>query len=263
MDKLGAYVKGLSFLPESCRHPRWALRIYREDVKNFLRFGKDAPKKYQLIYVPTKQISLTLSILPRPPVLSKVYSPEEVQIGPRPLHGPNVIVPGDWDKAVLPIMENRIVARTVRKLETGKSWEAVGEIDLMKRLIHICGEEDGCRSLKDLVRRYRALDELFAVVWSGRHLLPQSVATKGQFRERGGIGLAVSRTGQLILGDNGNHRLAAARYYGVPMVPACLQVVHVDFVRTGGWQAMLDESRQYIRTLIHRPKRALSNYPIR
>ncbi|MCG5532275.1 hypothetical protein LRF89_02330 [Halorhodospira sp. 9621] len=256
MEEQARHGKNTHSFPEYCRHPRWALRIFREDVKNVLRFGKDAPRKYQLVYVPPHFIEWTLSVLPRPPVLSKVYPRNAVQIGPRPLHEPNVIVPGDWDKAVLPIMENRIVARTVRKLETGASWEAVGEIDLMNRLIEICGEEDGCRSRRDLVQRYRKLDELFAVIGSRRRLLPQSAVTKGRLRERGGIGLAISRTGRLILGDNGNHRLAAARYYGIPMVPACLQVVHVDFVRTGGWRLMLGESRQYMKKLARGAERS-------
>jgi hypothetical protein len=113
----------------------------------------------------------------------------------------------------------------------------------MLEIIEIKGEADGCKSIDDLDRRYDRLDMLAREVELHRRLKTRKELGVASFREKGGINVALGRSGEVIKLEGGSHRLAIATHFRLPVVPVCVRLVHEDFVKSGGFRKLLAASR--------------------
>jgi hypothetical protein len=212
------------------------LRVARWDLAARLAHGAGAPMKFQRLWVEPRAIALRLDFpatgrggQSRGAALAALRRRQRAVLG------------GDWDLAGAPLGQAGSVNAMVRqKLETGASWEAVGEIRRTRRLLA------GRKAQRDaLVKaRYRDLDALIEHVRGGGEMLPQSSLRRMAFREMGGMEVAIDRHGRFLRVGEGNHRLAIAQHFGLPRIPVCLLAVHVDCVASGRFRAILAESER-------------------
>jgi hypothetical protein len=143
------------------------------------------------------------------------------------------ILEGDWDKQTKAIAETRKYKACFQRFEQGKSWAETGLFGYLERRIAQYGVFDNCRSLKDIVVRYDAIDRMYDQLAMKREILPQDVLP-GYFRkEYGGIYCHIDRAGDPIRYHNGNHRFAIAKILKIPEIPFHVGVVHVDAIRQG------------------------------
>src|SRR6056297_637706 len=146
------------------------------------------------------------------------------------------IAPGDWDQATTPIADVKHISRTVAHFEKGLDWQATGEVSWMMENIAQFGVQDGCRSFEDVTARCEAIDKLKSLAERDGRLLSRRDLNPGNFREKGGIGISLSRTGELIWFSDGAHRLAIARLLRLEEIPVCLHMIHAEAALTGAWQ---------------------------
>jgi hypothetical protein len=218
--------------------PGWASRaatfskIVLTDARNRLRYGLGCPVRFQLEWVDPLSIRYSTRYFPIRPrqylLLGQDLDHLEILA-----ERARFVSPGDWDLAVSPIDQVGAVARFKDRLATGRSWEEVGEIPWMMANIEGRGLQDGCRSLADVTDRCNRLDSLHEVWKLAGGVLTQRQLDPLRFREMGGVGVAIGRSGDLIWMDGGAHRLALAQHLRLPRMPVCLVLVHERAVREG------------------------------
>jgi hypothetical protein len=140
---------------------------------------------------------------------------------------------GDWDFDVIAFSTSLKYQGVVEHFEHGIPW---GETTVFRKRYGPAmaerGEVMGCTSIDSLIRRYElTIDPLFDSLRS-RGLRPPSI--------REGVSpvhVMVGRSGDLIWGAGGNHRLAIAKLLDVEWIPARVLVRHVE------WQAIRERVR--------------------
>jgi hypothetical protein len=141
------------------------------------------------------------------------------------------IAGGDWDLHTAPIEDVAPVRHTLRRYREGLPWERTGELDWMMANIGQNGAQDGCRTHEEVLARCARLDALKAYIEEGGPFLTRKQIDPAAFRERGGIGVAVGRSGDLIWMDGGAHRLGIALALELAQIPIALVMVHSETLR--------------------------------
>lgn len=200
---------------ERLEQPLAAARAWRgavtKDVSNVLRYGRDAPRRHQLIQVERQALDRWLR------------GPQRRQLAGASGH----VLDGDWDLDTGPITALPKIRFCFAHWVGGLTWEETGAYDRHLREIATAGGRyDGCSTLDDVVARYEQLDTLFERVARERRLRTRRELPDHVFRELGGIGVHIVRDGEPVWGFDGSHRLAMAWVLELPWVPAQLGVVH-------------------------------------
>ena len=187
------------------------------DVPRMVRYGANAPRVHELVWVDPCSIRYAL------------LEPTRSQLKRQKGH----VVGGDWDLHV-DCIDDRVKFRICyRRWRDGLSWEDAGAYDdHLARIEKAGGRYDGCVTREDVIARYAAFDEMFNQVVREGGLRTRDQLTGRRFREAGGIGIHIGRNGQPIWGFDGSHRLAAARVLALPVIPATLGAVHAQSVKT-------------------------------
>lgn len=112
----------------------------------------------------------------------------------------------------------------------GVSWEETGIYEYYIGLLQHSNGMDGIYSLADVVERYKRVDDLFEEVRLERRLKTRAELHGNAFREHGGVFVHVGRSGSLIFGLGGYHRLSIAKILGIDEIPAQIGMVHASVV---------------------------------
>lgn len=202
------------------------------DIRNYVRYGKRRPKKYQLAWCDPANIKLsTVYFIPvEGGYLRHGHQRDVVSLRSKYRQ---FIAGGDWDRDVVDIDDASIIHRTKERFQQDASWHDVGEIDWMMKNINRFGIQDGCTNIEDVLDRCERLDVLFHYFSLNQRFLPQKELRRFSFRELGGIGVGIDRDGELIWVKGGAHRLAMAQVLGLSKIPICLQIVHEDALKAG------------------------------
>jgi len=197
-------------MPTARRIQRYA-SILSQDATNRIRYGQVAPRYAQRIWVTPSTVSHAVSggsLLPPRTDSGRVRS-------------------GEWDLNSVPIDTVPKVRYSLMHWEEGTPWSETGVYEYMLGLIERRGGEvDGCRSLEDIVERYRRLDLMFEQIRQEACFRTRAQLQSRSFRERGGVLMHIDRLARPVFGRGGSHRLAAARALDLPTMPAQLGVVH-------------------------------------
>lgn len=146
------------------------------------------------------------------------------------------VLDGDWDLAAQPLTESPKFRFCVDHWQNGTPWEATGAYEHMWRLVEAAAARghapDGCRTMDDIVARYRRLDDLYeAVKAEGRLKTAFELGLSSSHRkEPGGILIHLDRHGRPLFGGAGHHRFAIAYVLGHRRAPAQLGITHAAFV---------------------------------
>lgn len=197
------------------KHPLRGLLI---DVPNRLKFGAHAPRYAERIWV-------------------------------RPDHCQHYIESADfraWCGTRVRRMSGRVISRWPESLQKPlkdnpklnycfahwidkKSWADAGAIDFMLGRIDASAEgvSDGCRTRQDVLRRFQALDKIWAEVEEAGQLPTREHLLPGNFRELGGVMIHIGPGGAPVFSGAGCHRLAMAMTLAKAF-PAQLGCVHIS-----------------------------------
>jgi hypothetical protein len=183
------------------------LRDRGRRIANVIRFGANAPRPNERIWIDPSEVRYALGGLP-------VLSGHVVDRWP----------PAD----PVPFDEHVHVRFALAHWRDGVPWEETGALDYMLEQIRRRGRQDGCFDLDDVRRRYERLDELFETIRRERRLRTQSELDPSVRDEDGGILIHIGPAGEPAIGDSGKHRLTIAKLLGLTHVPARIGYVHRD-----------------------------------
>lgn len=188
------------------------LRALRIDDKNRKRFGEDAPRFAELLWIPTADLKDSL----------KLGSSKD-----------SARVIKDWPHhSAVPVRELPSIRACLEHWQYGLSWESTGIIQQMLDKIDSVGKVDRLKSRNDVEERYRSIDELYESVSSKGQLKSRSELIPGNFREEGGILVHIGPGGVPFFGKKGHHRLAIALALKLEYIPAQLGVVHISAINS-------------------------------
>ena len=211
-----------SAMAQSLRNAGLAARSLVVEVVNIARFGRDAPRFAERIWVDPAALTTTLG-------------PDDYDLGKA---ASGSVLGGDWDLHAWQSKAN-VVEACVLHWRDGAPWADTGAYDYVLAAIARSpdGAFDGCRTLADVERRHAQMDAMFKQVATERRLRPRDELPGHQFREVGGIRVHVGRRANLIRGGDGAHRLGMALALELTVIPAMIGCVHAEAIRS--WRASL------------------------
>jgi hypothetical protein len=180
------------------------------DIGNTVRYGKGAPSAGDRIWIYPKDVSLEVAGLYR--------------------HQTGLVI--DWsivgNKKISKVEDGFKYRACYERWVNGASWESTGIHEFMLSLISQRGAPvDGCRSLEEIIARYKKLDKLFFEMEKGSSFMTRDdIRGVSSGKEFGGVYVHLDEDGSLIFGGGGYHRLAIAKILSVPVIPAQIGVVH-------------------------------------
>ncbi len=197
---------------------KYHLRAFWIDSWNRLRFGADAPRYAERIWVPPGACKRYVEAAD----LASFFGARVRQMSGR--------VVRDWPEHLEQPFENHPkLTYCWGHWRDGKDWQASGAIDFMLSRIAVSptGVTDKCRTLEDVERRYAALDDIWDDVRSRGRLPTRQELEPGTFREVGGVLMHLGPGGEPIFSGAGCHRFAMAMLLDASF-PAQLGCVHVS-----------------------------------
>lgn len=183
------------------------LRARRIDNANKHEFGPNAPLYGERIWVAPGDVRLVVLNGPRRRESGRVKD-------------------GDWDLKAEPVESDPKIAYCLRHFRDGQDWYSSGAIAHMEALISKNGSADGCKTRKDIDRRFTELDRINEIATATGELMPSANARPGTFRECGGVLIHIGRDGQPLFGLGGHHRLGIALAQRLDLIPAQLGSIH-------------------------------------
>ena len=147
---------------------------------------------------------------------------------------------GEWDLLCKDLMDRKDFQYTYSRYVDGIDWSDTGSFEHMKQFIERNGSFDGWQSdTASIVERHRQLDNLYdSVKREGRLKFTFEVKPLDYRVDESICGL-MTRSGRLVFGGAGQHRLAIARILKIKLIPIYLAAVHVE--RKSDWQEYLEQ----------------------
>ena len=141
---------------------------------------------------------------------------------------PGGVRSGDWDLHTRPYTL-AIKYRGLReRFAEGKPWERTILFRHYERRLETKGQVLKCGTMQELVERYEdRIDSLYESIRENGILLPSEENKKIDFMH-----VYIGRSGEIIFGFNGNHRLTIAKILGLEHIPVKVLTRH------GHWQAL-------------------------
>ena len=195
---MSADIKELSFL----RRTKRQLTYWRRDLANIIRYGMDAPRHLELIYVNPADVS---RLTPW-----KVGNEENLH------HSGQVVEGVEWDAITEKVSESSNVNRLIAHWAEGTPWEELGNYKYVMREVEKRPVE-GCFTREDVVARYRRLDEMFEEAKRTGRLKTREEIDPAAIREEGGALMHVGPGGEPIFGGAGVHRFTVALILQIPL----------------------------------------------
>ena len=206
------------------------------DVANRLRFGPDAPKSDELIWVSPRDVTHWYKADPHSgaPRFRRRHSGR--------------VVGGDWDQSRKPFGSQLKLDSIRDHFERGVPWQQTSLFDWMLKQLDDKGLVDECTSREELIARYEELDRIYAEAQRTGTLRPHGAVNKTR-REHGGILVHIARDGTPLRDGGGMHRFAIAYILDLEKIPAQLGVIHADAV-TSGLLSTLRSPPQHIQNAL-------------
>ncbi|SFR12815.1 hypothetical protein [Poseidonocella sedimentorum] len=202
------------------------------DLHYLARYGEAAPQSYERLFVDPRQIKRSYAKhKPGVPKLSRRHS--------------GLILDGDWDLATRKLKKSPKIRACRKHFRKGLSWEETGVYDMMRRMIERRGSFDSCRTPEDVERRYQEIDALYDAIRAEGRFRSFAKRRLGVTREKGGVFVHLTRSGEPIFGMIGNHRMAIAQILKFDMIPVQLGVVHKQAFDSGAFATVRARSRAY------------------
>lgn len=206
-------------------------KYLKVDVINILKYQKNAPFSCERLFVSPKNINFMLD--PSVDVeLDNMLKRSDT----------GAVMAGDWDLNIIPFAELDKYKVCHARFSENKSWKDSNAYDLMLNLVEKTPGSDGCYNIDDIVIRYNKLDDIFLSAKRNGRLLSVAEVNKKEFREQGGIYVHIGRSGNLIFGLGGCHRLSIAKILELDEIPVQLGVVHESAI--SNWTIALERARE-------------------
>jgi hypothetical protein len=194
-----------------------ALRSMHRDRENRAVFGAAAPRTAELIWVDPKEINHYLGDLPEGLNIRRT-SGRIVDFERRGLH-------------LSPLEDVIQVKSSLMHWRDGLPWEKTP--DFIHRMTRVKLLRAGIRrnTKSAIVRRYRALDEIYSRIGQDQAFKTQKQLKRWNFREFGGVQICIDGAGRLgIMRGSGLHRITIAKLLDLPYIPAMVGLVDVGAV---------------------------------
>jgi hypothetical protein len=186
-----------------------AVRITRTHIRNRLRYRAVA-NPYAVLWINPNAVCQKLAMGWR---LRK--------------EAPGTILEGDWDLPVTMITDSDKFRGVVERFSFGVDWE---DTSLFRNRFSVqlkrTGEVGGMRSIEDLANYYREhVDRLYRIIETDG-FQPPSIR-----RRIAPAYVYIGRSGEIIWGPGGNHRLAIAHVLQLETIPVIAHVRHTTWQR--------------------------------
>ena len=197
---------------------KYKLRAFWIDALNRLRFGPQAPRYAERIWVNPAHCKRYIEAAD----LASHLGSRVRQMSGR--------VVSEWPSSLELTFDNHPkLTYCWAHWQDGKSWNDSGAIDFLMGRIAVSptGVTDQCRTHQDVQRRYETLDEIWADIRKRGSLPSRGELVPGNFREVGGILMHIGPGGEPVFSGAGCHRFAMALMLDKPF-PAQLGIVHIS-----------------------------------
>ena len=176
---------------------------------NILKYGLNAPKKYEQIWIDPLEVS-------------RLVNKEEIEkvTGNNRNDSSGMVI--DWNQIenTVPLTSEFRIQYCFKHWKEGSTWDEIGVFDYMSRT-----EKYRSWPLQKIKDRFIEFDRIFDQVKKDNRLKSRKEIYPENYREKGGIMVHVARNGEIFFAGIGFHRLAMSQILELEKIPACIGVV--------------------------------------
>ncbi|MFM8520920.1 MAG: hypothetical protein ACKOBK_02225 [Acidimicrobiaceae bacterium] len=199
----------------------WKLSLLRramvQDVTQSIKFGFNAPKLCERVYVDIRKVHLWL------PPNGDWWRESGRVLG------------GDWEDGIESLETNRTLTYSNMHWQKGQDWLSIRETLLREESAGVAEfavlESLGSLSeskRSDAKARLESYEKLYLELAATKKFKSRAELPVPHFREHGGILIHFDSKGRLIFGARGNHRFAIAKLLDLSRVPVMVGLVHPE-----------------------------------
>ena len=205
------------FTTKAKRYSKKMVKVLRADIANKLKYGFKAPLYAERIWVRPKECKRVL-LKADEKGFRGMYSGMVVHSWP-PITG----------CINLKLLEYPKIKSCVDHWKYGIPWEdtEVYKYSEKRMLSSENGIYNNCKSIEDLIERYRQLDYIYQQVKRENRIKAVKEFNPKAFREEDGILIHIGPFGELYIGGS-FHRFAMALVLNLKIVPAQIGCIHSD-----------------------------------
>jgi hypothetical protein len=190
---------------------QWRCRTVARDLFNRIKYGNNAPKYGELIWVDATKIERFI-------FNDEIKRILKIKMPGRSASGRVV----DWESLNIRIgaIETNIKIKYCYKhWQDGFTWEELGYYDCMASTPRHCNW-----SKSMIIERFRMLDSAFETIKQTGVMKTRSEIDPNAYREEEGVLIHIDEYGKPILGS-GFHRFTIAKVLKLKKMPACIGIV--------------------------------------
>ena len=199
----------------------WKLSLLRramvQDVTQSIKFGFNAPKLCERVYVDIRKVNLWL------PPNGDWWRESGRVLG------------GDWEDGIESLKTNRTLTYSKMHWQKGQDWLSIRETLLREGSAGVAefAVLESLGSLSETKRsdakaRLECYEKLYLELAATKNFKSRAELPVPHFREHGGILIHFDSKGRLIFGARGNHRFAIAKLLDLSRVPVMVGLVHPE-----------------------------------
>ena len=187
------------------------LRFFILECVNILRFGSNAPRNCELIWV-------------NPNICNNAVNNSAAKLA----NMGATVKHGDWDRDLISVNKCPNVRFSNIRWLNGIPWDQTGSTEYTMNYLKKYDTFDDISTIDDINSRHKNLDKIFSQVRQEGKLRPQYQIDKKCFRERNGILIHIDRDCKPIFGRAGEHRFCMSRILRLPIIPAQVGIIHPE-----------------------------------
>ena len=199
----------------------WKISMIRratvQDLAQFVKYGFNAPKLCERVYVDIRKVNLWL------PPNGDWWRESGRVLG------------GNWEDGIESLKTNRTLTYSKLHWQEGQDWMDIRETLLEEGSAGI--EEfavleslvSSSQTKRDVAEaRLASYEKLYLELADTKNFKSRSELSVPHFREHGGILVHFDSKGRLIFGARGNHRFAIAKLLDLSRVPVMVGLIHPE-----------------------------------
>jgi hypothetical protein len=210
-----------------------AATAFLNKLNNWIRLARPNAQSYQALETYRRNKASYRAVADPEKVIWVPVDKLSLKVGAPGTINHNDILSGDWDLKRRSVADTPKYRSVLLHFRDGVSWEHTPIFEIYVKRLKRGGKVRGCTTIADLKRQ---MDESLEPLYEDIRKNGIRVPRRRRRRIRDLPNVHIGRDGEILLGNNGNHRIAMAHLLKIEQIPCVVYGRHIH------WQALRERA---------------------